>query len=479
MKKLDRHTVKAVELTAPGACRQEEQKLYKMVQKGQIFGGFDEKEREEIWRRVLAVSRDQLIPSLFSFFADINYLQRPADCMKRLLDPMDDDPTSNTLRSRFADTIRRADTCMVQVSETTLVDRPGSAAEQFDLAYRVLWLSAMRVYKDIPPQQNKTAADLLAKPDTSGNESVLSEFAGLAYQLRFDTGQIRSLTQRSADREIARTALLKARDQRRFRYDTDAFEKCVEVIVSLFNKATKVEEDRANSEAEIRYVHNPRHRCGLPTGRDYQQDQSLLFLDKLHSELGAQAVVTPFFVRRSVYLAFFGQLNGGDSTNRAINLAKTGSTGGSSVYLQEITKQAENERQARCKHENIVREREGRVRREREEERVQREREEERVQREREEEERVQREREEEECVQREREENERVQQRKEQLLNRKDPLSLSSGDASDSILPEYVGYTTVTTKNSTQYVSTTGQQVSLLHRFLPYLADQREERRV
>ena len=471
MKKLDRHTVKAVELTAPGACRQEEQKLYEMVQKGRIFGGFDEKEREEIWRRVLAVSRDQLIPSLFSFFADINYLQRPADCMKRLLDPMDDDPTSNTLRSRFADTIRRADTCMVQVSETTLVDRPGSAAEQFDLAYRVLWLSAMRVYKDIPPQQNKTAADLLAKPDTSGNESVLSEFAGLAYQLRFDTGQIRSLTQRSADREIARTALLKARDQRRFRYDTDAFEKCVEIMVSLFNKATKVEEDRANSEAEIRYVHNPRHRCGLPTGRDYQQDQSLLFLDKLHSELGAQAVITPFFVRRSVYLAFFGQLNGGDSTNRALNLAKTGSTGGSSVYLQEITKQAENERQARCKHENIVREREERVQREGEEN--------ERVQREREEEERVQREREEEERVQREREENERVQQRKEQLLNRKDPLSLSSGDVSDSIMSESVGYTTVTTKNSAQFVSTTGQQVGLLHRSLPYLANQREERRV
>jgi hypothetical protein len=45
--------------------------------------------------------------------------------------------------------------------------------------------------------------------------------------------------------------------------------------------------------------------------------------------------------------------------------------------------------------------------------------------------------------------------------------------------LSESVGYTTATTKNPTQYVSTTGQQVGLLHRSLPYLADQREERRV
>jgi hypothetical protein len=181
LKRLDRPTVKAVELTAPGACRREEENLHSMLQKGQIFGNFDEEEREEIWRRVLDISRDWLIPSLFSFFADINYLQGPADCMKRLLDPPDDDLISNTLRSRFNDAIRKADICMVQISELKVIARLGSAANQFDLAYRVMWICSMRTYKEIPPELKKTADSLLAKPATNINESVLTDFASLAY----------------------------------------------------------------------------------------------------------------------------------------------------------------------------------------------------------------------------------------------------------------------------------------------------------
>jgi hypothetical protein len=47
-------------------------------------------------------------------------------------------------------------------------------------------------------------------------------------------------------------------------------------------------------------------RCGIPRGEDQQLDKQLLFADTLHGGMDGSAGVTSFFVRRSVYLAFFG-----------------------------------------------------------------------------------------------------------------------------------------------------------------------------
>ena len=74
MQKLDKATMKALELTAPGASRADRRTIVRQVRSGQILARFAEREREAIWNEVLAVSTDRLIPSLFTFFEDINYL---------------------------------------------------------------------------------------------------------------------------------------------------------------------------------------------------------------------------------------------------------------------------------------------------------------------------------------------------------------------------------------------------------------------
>ncbi|ERF71962.1 hypothetical protein EPUS_06521 [Endocarpon pusillum Z07020] len=48
----------------------------------EIFGAFNEQDRGDIWSRVLSASADRLIPSLFSFFEDINYLKNVAEGVK-------------------------------------------------------------------------------------------------------------------------------------------------------------------------------------------------------------------------------------------------------------------------------------------------------------------------------------------------------------------------------------------------------------
>jgi hypothetical protein len=108
MKKLDRHTVQAVELTAPGACRQDADHLYSELREGRIFGAFTEQEREAVWRQLLAVSTDRLIPSLSTFFEDVKYLRGPAASVKQLVEAPDDGgQVSHRLRHSYMATARR------------------------------------------------------------------------------------------------------------------------------------------------------------------------------------------------------------------------------------------------------------------------------------------------------------------------------------------------------------------------------------
>jgi hypothetical protein len=48
-------------------------------------------------------------------------------------------------------------------------------------------------------------------------------------------------------------------------------------------------------------------RCGIPRSSAYEEVRDFLFLDHLHEKRRRDGV-TPFFVRQSVYFAFFGRL---------------------------------------------------------------------------------------------------------------------------------------------------------------------------
>ncbi len=85
MRRVDKATVEALQGTAPGACPNDHKRLYGLLSTGQIFGTFNESEREEIWERVCVVSQDCLIPTLFTFFEDIKLLGNAAACIKRLM----------------------------------------------------------------------------------------------------------------------------------------------------------------------------------------------------------------------------------------------------------------------------------------------------------------------------------------------------------------------------------------------------------
>jgi hypothetical protein len=307
MQKVDRATVKALELTAPGACRADFQALYGKVRSGQILGAFSERDREDIWSRVLSATVDRLVPSLFSFFEDLNYLKNVADGVKRLFPLSPRGTVSSAIEDAFSDANHRAGQCVVQESESSCVFRPGSLADRVDLGRRQIWMFAMRDYPQMPAEPKKK--NLLTKPASEkADEIVLCEFAALASRLGYESERIRSLAQRSPDREIARSALLKARKPARYKYSEAAFEDYVEQIVNLFSAAQPVTVKQARAAVEIDYSDILPKRCGIPRTQDHERDKLSLFVDRLHNTDEEQCdEMSSFFIRRSVYFAFFGK----------------------------------------------------------------------------------------------------------------------------------------------------------------------------
>ena len=179
MQKVDRATVRALELTAPGACRSDAQLLYGKLRSGQIFGAFSEQDRESIWSEVLAISKDRLIPSLFSLFEDINYLKRPSDCVKLLVQLSPRDSVSSALENIFSSRDTTPGQCVIQDSEYSFTLRPGNLSDKLELGRRMTWIGAMRNHLGMPLGSNKKKKNQLAKPTATSDEAILFEFATL------------------------------------------------------------------------------------------------------------------------------------------------------------------------------------------------------------------------------------------------------------------------------------------------------------
>jgi len=308
LQKVDQVTVKALELKAPKSSGRDAQVLQGQLLSGQIFGVFSQQDREAIWSELSSI--EGLIPTLYSCFEDIKYLQGPADCIKRLIKLSPRDTVYTAMEQSFSDVNQVSDQCLLQEADSTFTVTPGNAGDRFDLGYRQIWLYAMRHFREMPVEPKKKKKNLLAKPGARrADETVLCEFAALADRLGFESGEISALKQRSSDREIARNALLEARKSNRFEYSDALFESHIAQIVGMFSTATPTRCERAGPALVADDPNASGNRCGSPDEQAHEEDVKSLFITSLHNAREEQGeTITSFFVRRSVYFVFLGKL---------------------------------------------------------------------------------------------------------------------------------------------------------------------------
>jgi hypothetical protein len=306
MMKIDVHTVRTLELMAPGASHLDARKVQGWLASGEIFREFSVAERNRMWDWLRCY--DGIIPSLRTFFKDIEYLKSCGDALKRLIKPSQSHPTiQKAFKYHRAPALSAEEGFAIQTSESTFGMRSMSRGTYRELAYRQIWLYSMRHYPKMP--RDPTKPNRLAKASNEkADEAVIYDMAVLAYKLGFRSPNITTLMDRSPDALIAQDALLTARKPDRYEYNADEYRGLVQRIVECFSKA-RPRESSWTPRYLVQAAADPKARCGLPSNEVQESDRRFLFLDHLHTaDAPAAETISTFYVRRCVYFAFFGRL---------------------------------------------------------------------------------------------------------------------------------------------------------------------------
>jgi hypothetical protein len=200
MRKIDQATVKALELTAPRASTMDAMALRSQMRGGEIFSAFSDQERDRIWGRLQMV--EGLVPSLFTFFRDIQYLDVCVDCVKRLSTLSPGQSVSDAMARRCKSVNQEGGQTRIQIAEDTFVSRPGSKIDRKDLGYRQIYAYAMRNYPDMPREPEKE--DPVKRSAGKADPAVLRGLAELAGPLGVESRQITALKQYPNSRSTRR-----------------------------------------------------------------------------------------------------------------------------------------------------------------------------------------------------------------------------------------------------------------------------------
>ncbi|KAJ5249524.1 hypothetical protein N7524_011840 [Penicillium chrysogenum] len=307
MFKVDPHTVETLQLLAPGVSSKDRTTVKGLVYSGEVFSNFTESERASIWKRLKRT--EGIIPSLYTFFKDLWYLESCANCIKRLITPSRSFPTIRTaMRAAFMSFDPTHAQFLIQTSEAGFRSYLHSQADPAELGYRQLWLYSMRHYPKLSKKPQKK--DPTAKPNREMVEPmILYEMAVLAKRLGFRSPQIEQLIQQSPDRQIAQDALLRARRPDRYRYNREEIESLIDKVSECFLRAVLLDHKLPAQFVGGRES-KKETRCGHPQAEAQLQDCQFLFIDQLHGDsLQRERKATSTLVRRSVYFTFFSKLS--------------------------------------------------------------------------------------------------------------------------------------------------------------------------
>jgi Protein of unknown function (DUF3723) len=275
--RIDKTTVKTVQLRAPGVSTSDAQSLQGEVLGGKrIFSGFSRQEREIIWENIVAFKG--IIPSLSKFFQDVHLLQACVNSIRWLVTV----PPDQTLFTALGEAYTQRETQIVLTSATTFRSETGSRSYCMRLAYLALFAIAMQVYRDLPKAPGEKI--LKEMPRAQADRDVLQRFASFAYLLGFNSPEIEMLKGDSAHLS-----------------PTDAPEFIPITVTTGPGEDIKL-------------------RSGLPRMNTFREDKNYLYLDNLCREQDETGEgITSFFVLKSWFMAFFGSWPGRASSTESSN----------------------------------------------------------------------------------------------------------------------------------------------------------------
>ncbi|KAI1840199.1 hypothetical protein JX266_013600 [Neoarthrinium moseri] len=296
--------VQALELTCPKYSSADRRRLEIQLEKGQVLQNFSYRDRELIYQNLVSI--DCVIPSLKSFLEDTKYLQPCADNIRHVVGLLGCGRTTNyaALQACFLWDDAHVNQIVVERSESVFETRGISPEARFEANRQQLWLWAMRHFAQLAPPSKGLTAGLANVGPERANDSLLCRFAYFAYRLGFRNDRILQWKQRSPDRELARSVLLKARKPDMYEYDNRSFDLYLDQIEEIMQTARPLLNQQRDRRSPWHDGVETGNRCGYPASDDHQLDKKHLFLDTITQDNAPIQGVTSFFVRRCVFTAF-------------------------------------------------------------------------------------------------------------------------------------------------------------------------------
>jgi hypothetical protein len=244
---------------APGAIGADFDNLQASLRSGHLFGSFQKSQRDTLWSNACEVSRQSLIPSLYTFFEDRKFLACAEACMRTIMDLSARETITTHLTTLFTDANQSKDKCIIQTSETSFKEIPGDIEQRLELGIRQLWIRCFRQCRIVPKRS------ALANSRLKVDEIATFDIACLASKLGFQSQRIFHIIQHPPE------------------------------IPNCEHPAQCPR--RGNGQPK---------RYGIPYDTDHERDSLDMFLPELSEKNVSTYNLSSLFVRRSVYSAYFG-----------------------------------------------------------------------------------------------------------------------------------------------------------------------------
>ncbi|OBT60185.1 hypothetical protein VE03_10438 [Pseudogymnoascus sp. 23342-1-I1] len=266
---MDEKIVMAVGRMAPGVSTLDARKITTLLPEGLLRKIRNSRGRMQ-WK-------GGMIFTLGSFFKDMPWLQDIANRMKWLVAIHPDETLCAALNRCYTGCNQEDDEAIIQTSETTFAVIHGTSEDRIELGIRHFVLFIARHRERLPIHSSKTSL-------SDSNKGMLRKFGELAIRIGFESPEIDKL----------------------LTYPSG------EVLNGHDNNKPQLGTDGPGGEQGGRHGHMERKKV---------ETAALLFLQNLHnlSEKIGEGV-TPFFVIKERYLAFFGQIGNKDTVDRLNSL---------------------------------------------------------------------------------------------------------------------------------------------------------------
>jgi hypothetical protein len=269
-----------------------------------------------------------MIPSLHTFLEDTKYLEPCAKIVKSLL------PTKfkGTIYEAYEKNHTGIFECQIQKTENRFSPLVGTLTECIWIAYRQIWLFAMRHFPDMigicPRKDEGKPKPSVHHPD----ENLWHKIAELARKCGFQTSAIAKYLRRSPSHNMASEFLAQCRPPEYYNVSTTALNRAVNSIVSILQDIQPRTIDMKVPPLTSDYQDNMdvADRCGRPFEQSFLDDKKYLFYNYIYNKRSEkwtlarrERYLTSFKVKQDIFIAFFGrsdeEAEDPSSEDRALN----------------------------------------------------------------------------------------------------------------------------------------------------------------